>query len=156
MSSPFDDDAFHAAVDLIGRSGAREFEIGYLHDDVPVEQAAWWAHAQYRGARIVVENHARPEAAAEALAVKVLSGGMCTHCRGLIALSDAGAVAYPGHLTDGSEMTEERARAMPQCRYRRVAAKWVRGCTDSHPDPSTSPPTPNRAARRRAARKERR
>lgn len=37
-----------ACVDLVGRCGAREFEIGYLHDDVPVAQAGWYASAFYR------------------------------------------------------------------------------------------------------------
>jgi hypothetical protein len=34
---------------MAGRAGAREFEIGYLHDDVPLEDAGWYAHVQYQG-----------------------------------------------------------------------------------------------------------
>ena len=42
-------DAVIACADLVGRTGAKEFQVGYLHDDVPVEQAGWYAHAQYQG-----------------------------------------------------------------------------------------------------------
>lgn len=140
-----------AAVELVGRTGAREMQIGYLHDDVPVAEAGWWAHAQLRGARIMVENHRGPDEAAEALAVKLLTGGMCTHCRGLIALRDDGAVAYAGSLADGSEMTERRARSMSQCRWRRQGSRWVRGCVDTHPERRAA--GPNRAERRRSARR---
>jgi len=41
-----DEDALIAAADLVGRTGATGFEIGYLHDDVPAEKAGWYAHAQ--------------------------------------------------------------------------------------------------------------
>lgn len=124
-----DEDALIAAVDLVGRSGAREFEIGYLHDDVPPEQAGWWAHAQYRGARISAEDQPGPVAAAEALAQQLLKGAKCAHCGGLVALSDAGAFAYENvRLVDGSEWTAEQARAAGQCRWRRVGRRWERAC----------------------------
>ena len=126
----FDDDALAAAVDLVGRTGARSFEVGYLHDDVPAERASWWAHAQMRGTRITAEDHRGPVEAAEALARKLLTGGKCTACGGLIALSDAGAVAYPGTMADGSTWTEEEIRAARQCRWRRVGPRWERGCGD--------------------------
>lgn len=57
-----------AAVMLVGHTGAQDFEFGYLHDDVPTEKADWWAKAQYRGSRIMVEHHTSPIEAAEALA----------------------------------------------------------------------------------------
>jgi hypothetical protein len=124
-----DQDALDAAVDLIGRTGAKGFEIGYLHDDVPAAKADWYAQAQYQGARIISENHPGPVEAAEGLARKVLTGAKCTHCHGLIALSDTGATFYPGnHLPDGSVFTEKEARSRKQCRYRRVGPKWVRSC----------------------------
>lgn len=72
--------ALTACIDVVGRSGARAFEVGYLHDDVPPEQAAWWASAEYRGARYIVENHVGPEEACEALAIRMLSDSRCTTC----------------------------------------------------------------------------
>lgn len=104
-----DQDAFGAAVDLVARTGAKGFEVGYLDDDVPADEARWYAYAQYAGARVTAENHCGPVEAAEALARRLLNGGRCTHCNGIIALSG-------------------RHKKGRRCRYRRVGAKWVRGC----------------------------
>lgn len=124
-----DQDALDAALDLVGRTGARSFELGYLHDG-PVEQAAWYAHVQYRGARISVENRHGPVEAAEALARRLLTGGKCTGCGRLVALSDTGAVAYRSAvMADGTRFTAEDAAAAGQCRWRRVGARWEMGCT---------------------------
>jgi len=127
--SALDQDAGVAAVDLIGRTGARELKFGYLHDDVPSEEAGWYAHAQYRGARVTEEDHRGPVEALEALARRLLTGGRCTHCGGLVALSDDGALAYPGsHMADGTVWTEAQIRAAGQCRWTRVGPAWRRGC----------------------------
>jgi hypothetical protein len=62
----FDQDALHASLDLVRRSGASTIEFGYLDEDVPVEEARWWASAEYRGIKISVEDHRGPiEADAE-------------------------------------------------------------------------------------------
>ena len=128
-----DQDAMDAALDLVGRTGARGLEIGYVREGVPPEQAGWWATAQYSGAKVTEEEHRGPVEALEALARRLLTGAMCTHCRGLIALSDGGAMVYPGSSRpDGSTWTPEeveRVRNLPQCRYSRQGSKWVRGCT---------------------------
>ncbi|HEV7982231.1 MAG TPA: hypothetical protein VGP86_04995, partial [Xanthobacteraceae bacterium] len=61
MNLPSDDeDRLIAAAELVGRTGARGLEIGYLHDDVPAEDAAWYAQAQYQGSRIIAENYTNP------------------------------------------------------------------------------------------------
>lgn len=123
-----DDDAITACADLVGRTGATNFEIGYLHDNVPVDQAGWYAHAQYRGARIGVEDKPGPVEAADALCRRLLTGAQCFHCKKLVSLSDHGAVAYNSHLTDGSFWTVQAAAQAGQCRWRRVGPRWVRGC----------------------------
>lgn len=110
LPTDMDQDALNAALDLVGRTGAREVEIGYLHDDVPVEEAGWYAHAKYRGARITVENHRGPVEATEALARRLLTGGTCTHCQRTITLG-------------GSTTFSQK-----KCRWTRLAAKWERGC----------------------------
>ncbi|MFC6081021.1 hypothetical protein [Sphaerisporangium aureirubrum] len=123
-----DRDTLVACADLVGRTGARDFEIGYLHDNVPMEQAGWYAHARYQGTRVGVENHPGPAAAAQALAERVLTGAKCG-CGRLVALSDEGAIAFNGTIVaDGSRWTVEQAVAAGQCRWRRVGPRWEQGC----------------------------
>lgn len=99
-----------AAIDVVGRSGGKGFEVGFLDEDVPAHLARWYAHAQYKGARISTEEHPGPVEAAEALAWRLLEGGQCTSCRRLIGLE--------GHAGGGP------------CRWRRVGDCWVPGCLD--------------------------
>jgi hypothetical protein len=123
-----DQEILVACVDLVGRSGARDLEIGYLHDNVPPAEAGWWAHATYRGARIAVEDQPGPTEAAQALAEKILTGAKC-RCGRLVALFDHGAIAYDrSTLTDGTQWTAEQAAAAGQCRWRRVGRRWEMGC----------------------------
>lgn len=162
-----DDDAIVATLDLVGRTGARELQYGYLHEDVPLEQAGWYAHAQYQGVRVTVEDHRGPVEALEALARRLLTGAKCTHCGGLVALGDTGAVAYPGSLIGMGQLQgikdaphaadepwdEETIRAAGQCRWRRMGPKWVRGCEGDTPPASSGP---NRATRRAKSRRKKR
>lgn len=125
---PFpDDDAMTAAVEVIGRTGARSFNVGFLHDDAPSEQAAWYAHAQYKGTRITVENKAGPLEAAEELARKLLDGGQCQHCRKVVSLSGS-AVVRDKTLITGIKWSKEAQAAAGLCRWRREGNRWKRGC----------------------------
>lgn len=123
-------DILIACVELVGRCGAREFEIAYLHDDVPMEEAGWWAGANYGGHRIIVEDQPSPFHAAQGLAEKILTGAKCK-CGKLVALSDDGAM-FMGQLSvnmaDGTEWTAEEAIAAGQCRWRREGPRWKPGC----------------------------
>lgn len=145
-----DEDALIACADLIGRTGATNFEIGYLHDDVPAEDAAWYAHAQFRGARITEENHRGPTEAAEALARRILTGAKC-RCGKLVALADDGAIAFDGTLVDGSRFTVEEARNAGQCRWARVGARWEMGCKERSSQQRSAFPRrqPKKTSRRR-------
>lgn len=106
MSEPWmATDAVVACAHLAERAGTREFELGYVHDDVPVEEAGWYAHVTYQGARITVQDHRSPSAAAQALAERILSGGMC-RCGKTVTLSD------------------ER----PGCRWQLMGKRWEPGC----------------------------
>lgn len=107
-----DEDALLAAVNLVARSGASDFEVGFLNDDAPMEQADWWAKAQYRGGRLQVEHRKSPVEAAEALARELFKGATCTHCGALIRLS-------------GNKVG---------CRWRRAGARWERGCANRIPE----------------------
>lgn len=148
-----DVDALTAAVSLVGHAGAKSFEFGYLHDDVPIDKADWWAMAQYQGTKVIVEHKTSPIEAAEALAMTLLTGAKCTWCEGLVAFNTEGAIAYPGMtMFDGTQMpTDQDALvAMGQCLWRRIGKRWEPGCIHGH---STAPKAPkDRAARRRLAR----
>jgi hypothetical protein len=74
---PFDGDLLTAHIDVLGRMGCSGFEIGYVHDDVPVEQAGWYAHVNYQGMRQIEADHPGPLQAAEALARRLLDKGGC-------------------------------------------------------------------------------
>lgn len=99
------DDIVIACADLVGRAGALDFQIGYLHDDVPVEEAGWYAHARYRGARITVDDRRSPTEAAMALAQRLLDGATC-RCRRPVTLTDR----------------------RPGCRWQLVGQRWKPGC----------------------------
>jgi len=121
-----DEDALIAAVELVGRTGAKGFQIGYLNDEPPQR---WYAYAQYQGTRITADEHRGPVEAAEALARRLLEGGKCTRCGGVIALSGTGAMVYPeATLTDGTRWTATDAAAAGQCRWARMGNHWAAGC----------------------------
>lgn len=107
----WDQDALDAALKLVGRTGAKQLEVGFLHDDVPIEEAGWYAHAQYHGARITSENHRGLVEAVEGLARRLLEGATCTFCGLTISLGQ-----FPGK----------------RCRYTRHSDTWVRGCEATH------------------------
>jgi hypothetical protein len=129
MTAAIDEDAVIACADLAGRAGAASFEIGYLHDDVPVAEAGWYAQAMYKGARIIEGDHRGPAEAADALARRLLSGAQCWHCKGLVSLSGDGALAFRKvTLVTGERWDAGQAAAAPQCRWRRMGPRWARGC----------------------------
>jgi hypothetical protein len=123
-----DEDALLAAVELVGRTGGKGFQIGFLHDDVPVAEAGWYAYIQYKGARITVEDKTGPVEAAEALARRLLTGDQCQHCFKLVALEDWGAMAVTETLMNGTEWTHEQQAAAGLCQWRRTGRTWKRGC----------------------------
>lgn len=111
----FDQDALDAALQLFGRCGVSEIDIGYLNDDVPITEADWYCIATFRGAKVIAEHHSGPVEACEALARRLMNGGTCTHCRKVISLS--------------------APRDLPQvCRWTRRGDHWERGCTDTIPE----------------------
>lgn len=124
-----DEDAVKACADLVGRTGAKSFECGYLHDDVPAAQAGWYATAVFRGTKVTAEDKASPAEACDALAVRLLSGAQCQHCRGLVSLSGDGAFAFrKATLVTGERWDAADAARAPQCQWTRIGARWERGC----------------------------
>ncbi|HZW75114.1 MAG TPA: hypothetical protein VFF43_16330 [Caldimonas sp.] len=96
-------DAVIACADLVERTGAKSFRIGYLADDPSRD---WYAEAQYQGARISVGDQPGPVEAADALSRRLLAGGRCLRCDKPIALNDS-----PG-----------------TCRWTRNGARWAGSC----------------------------
>lgn len=119
-------EALLAAVDLVGRTGARDYECGYLLEGVPSPLAGWWAKATYRGGKIIEENHRGPVEASEALARRLLHGAKCA-CGKLVAL-DGVATFVTGDLVDGSTWTADEAAAAGECRWSREGPRWVSAC----------------------------
>lgn len=98
-----------AVADLCGRSGATNFETGYLDDQPPHR---WYASAQYKGARLFAEDPDDPTSAADGLAIQILDGGTCTHCHKVIRISP----------------TDRPLRTRKACLWAREGARWIRGC----------------------------
>jgi hypothetical protein len=122
-------DAVKACADLVGRTGAKEFECGYVHENVPVDQAGWYATAVYKGAKLTAEDKASPAEACDALAERLLTGGQCQHCKGLVSLADDGAFAYrKAVLATGERWDAADAAKAGLCRWTRTGGRWERGC----------------------------
>ena len=71
------DARFQAAVDLIGRTGAAEFQIRYSDDETPT---VWMAIARW-GDRWEAAGALGPLSALFRLCDEVLDGGTCQHCK---------------------------------------------------------------------------
>lgn len=106
MSDELYVDVFMACADLVGRAGAKSFDFGYMNEEAKtVEDAQWYASAQYKGTRFFVDNHASPTEAAMALAEKIMRGAMCK-CGERVT------------LTDG----------VPGCRWLLMGKRWEPSC----------------------------
>jgi hypothetical protein len=129
---PGDEDRLIACADLCGRAGARSFEIGYLHDNVPCDRAGWYATAYYRGGRLTADDCRSPGEAADQLARQLLTGARC-RCGRLVALMHEGAFAWKrAVMTDGSTWTAEQAADVTArsglCHWERHGRRWDREC----------------------------
>lgn len=118
-------DEVMACANLVERTGALGFEIGFL------DETSWWATARYKGAKIMVEGNSSPDEAARALAKKLLRGARCA-CGKLASLSPFGAVALrSATMADGSVFTIEEARRAGQCLWQLKDGRWVPACGTS-------------------------
>jgi hypothetical protein len=101
-------DVVIAAAHLLGRAGAKDFELGHDGDpDTPGETVTWWVVATWQGMRVMTDKHPTPSGAALDIAERVLAGATCK-CGRPVTLSDAA----PGG-----------------CRWRMEGPRWVSGCT---------------------------
>lgn len=122
-----DEEALVAAVDLVGRTGATDVTFGWLND--PGEHAyerrgpQCYAHAQYRGARVTVEDFPDLVAVVEALADRLMRGAKCAWCGNAIVLPGVPDDVVGVRFNDGSKLGV--------CRWERTGARWDRTCTAS-------------------------
>lgn len=98
------------AIELIGRCGASEFEVGYLVDDPPPGTANWYASAKFRKGTLVTEPRMTPGDAAETLASILRKDAKCAWCGRPISWGD------------------RPARGAKVCWWRKIGGRWERGC----------------------------
>jgi hypothetical protein len=78
------DDKLVAVVDLLGRTGAKEFQIRYCEEETPV---VWIASARW-GEVWQAAGGMTPWSAVFRLAEATMDGGHCTHCNRMTAVDD--------------------------------------------------------------------
>lgn len=105
MMTDSGDDLVVACADLVNRAGGIDFEIGYVREDVPIEDAGWYAMASWRGTRVIADEKSSPGEAALGLAQRILGGGVC-RCGRPVSLSDT----------------------VTGCRWRLMGNHWQPGC----------------------------
>ena len=73
---------FTAAVKLLGRTGARSFDMRWCGtgDDAEQPPIAWVALVEYSASRFECAAAPDPETAVLRLCERVIDGGECTHC----------------------------------------------------------------------------
>lgn len=99
-----------AAVDQLGRTGARAYEVGYEEDTDPV---VWNATVTYQGTKLW-RSAADPVRATELLLEDVIDGGLCTSCGRPTAL-----------ILDGQPSLDTPA----VCERYRIGKRYVRSCS---------------------------
>lgn len=108
--SPVDERRLIEAVEMVGRCGASEFQVGYFVDDPAPGTANWWASAKFRKGTMVTEPQMSPAHAAENLAAILRNGATCAWCGRRISWGDR-----PG-------------KGAKACWWRKVGGRWERGC----------------------------
>lgn len=73
-----EDPRFIPATEMIGRTGAKSFQIRYSDDEVPV---VWFAVAVYNETQFECAAAPDPIGAVLRLCDQIVDGGMCTHCQ---------------------------------------------------------------------------
>lgn len=122
-----------ACARLVQRTGAKEFDVGYLNRDaVRSEDAQWYATAVWQGVKLFsAGEHRSPGAAADALAARLLDGGQC--CCGRVATTDPrGAPGGDKTMLHGEDWSHAEQLAAGVCVWSRRGDQWERGC-DARP-----------------------
>lgn len=91
MSGPPPDPRMQAAIKMIGRTGAQEFQLRYSDDEKPI---VWMAVARW-GKQHEVGASLNPVVACIRLLETVIDGGECAHCHRPSGISDDFSTTMP-------------------------------------------------------------
>lgn len=81
MSDELDEVMLTALIDLIGRTGVRDFEIRHDAGDGPAPRMVWMAIVSAAdGTQGDCAASFHPVEATRRLAEQIIDGGLCTHC----------------------------------------------------------------------------
>ncbi len=119
-AAAFDDAWFKAALDLLGRTGMRSFDLRYEDSHEP---GAWVALAEWRvGDRSAWNIGAgfSPTGAVRDLLEKAVDGGLCVHCRHQTAVME-------GDDEDNDQLFDD-LRAIGACVLRYTNGRYERTC----------------------------
>lgn len=115
-----------AVAELIGRTGAREYELG------TTGSTHWYASCKVMGQRVEAVADT-PDAAAGALARKVVHGGKCVTCQRVITFDEAGIHAVDKTLPDGTTWTAQQQADVGCCFWHRRGLHYVKSCQQGSP-----------------------
>lgn len=106
MKKPTQDelDALAFTVEAIGRTGAKNFEVGYLDETPPY---GWYATAHYEGAKVFCDEQPDPIAATMGLYAILAAGATCVKCERTVALN------HKVGLIDSARMHNSQFMARP-------------------------------------------
>lgn len=122
-------DMMEACTILVSFIGARALEVDFLHHDVPIHEAAWWATATFQGTKVTTENHESPGLACDALAGLLLNGARCFCGRAATTDPEGQVLIVEGKLSDGAPtFTEEEVKKVGVCKWQRFTSVWVPAC----------------------------
>jgi hypothetical protein len=131
MSEVRDDPRFLAGVQLLERTGAREFRVGYSDPD-DGEPVVWYATAMWMidrqtGRPVAQFGHKTHEAGAAMnpvdavmrLCADAITGGSCAHCSSTRwAASTPGTRSWRRSAAAAAKATRERSLPLLRCRHR--------------------------------------
>jgi hypothetical protein len=66
-----------ALFGLLGHTGVKDIEVGWLNEEKPYE---WWAKGNWDGHRVYSEGHLGADDALDEIAKQVVHNGQCVKC----------------------------------------------------------------------------
>lgn len=76
-TTPLDIQRTVALFGLLGHTGVKDVEIGYMNEEKPYD---WWAKGNWDGHRVYSEGHLGADDALDEIAKQVIHNGMCVKC----------------------------------------------------------------------------
>jgi hypothetical protein len=121
-------DVTMALINYFGRTGIKEFRIGYS-DPEDGEPVVWYATGAWPDNAHEGAGGMTPDLAVERLAELVIDGGLCTNCLKRTVL-----------LLPADDDMPHYVRGLDACYIRFRGGEFVRGCTpNTNPEGTTTP-----------------